>query len=134
MNESDLLPKQVCIECWTRINKFHEFYEDVLSEQAIYLNDLVKYEHVDLSKPDQVDATIEQMDTLYYENDSENESTIKNEVIPIKSESSSIFFDETPAQITTVDIKSIQCGNFEVDQFETDSSEQNTEGENVSGL
>lgn len=44
MSETDLLPKQICVDCWTKIENFHNFREKVHAAQALYLEELVKYE------------------------------------------------------------------------------------------
>lgn len=127
MNESDLLPKQVCIECWTRIDNFHEFHAQVLDAQANYLDDLIKYEQennfVDLQKPIDVDETvsIEPVDTLFCENELQNDSIIKTEFNGCKPTSSNLFLDESPIPLAVIDVKSIQADIFENIHFENNS-------------
>lgn len=44
MNESDPLPKLVCLDCWRQIDNFHEFHEKVHAAQDSYLKELIKRE------------------------------------------------------------------------------------------
>lgn len=37
INEFDSLPNHVCVECWMTVQKFHQFYQAVLSTQKKYL-------------------------------------------------------------------------------------------------
>lgn len=44
VSELDPLPKHICLECWTKVDQFHEFHERIHAAQANYLNQLAKYE------------------------------------------------------------------------------------------
>lgn len=104
MTESDPLPNHVCIECWTKIENFHDFYASVRAAQARYLSDLVKYEaesnhFVDVFEP--VDLNIdtsnaEPVDVLTLMNDEQHEATMKLEYEICQP----TFIDETSTQIT----------------------------------
>ncbi|XP_055318195.1 transcription factor grauzone-like [Sitodiplosis mosellana] len=78
--EADPLPNHVCMECWTKIDNFHEFHTSVQTAQARYLNDFVKYERetnhfVDVLEPIHLNidtATVEPIDVLASVNEEQN--------------------------------------------------------------
>lgn len=47
MNELDLLPNFICVECWDKIQLFHVFYVSAKITQENYLKNLVKEEVTD---------------------------------------------------------------------------------------
>ncbi|XP_055314011.1 zinc finger protein 729-like [Sitodiplosis mosellana] len=50
VNDSDILPKVICIECWDRIESFRKFSEEVIELREEYLqrlNSAVKDEHIE---------------------------------------------------------------------------------------
>lgn len=44
VSEDDILPKYICIECWTKVMDFHKFYEAVDAAKQIFTNNSVKDE------------------------------------------------------------------------------------------
>lgn len=42
LNETDNLPKWICLDCWIKSKYFHEFYNAVATAKNIYLTNLVK--------------------------------------------------------------------------------------------
>lgn len=44
VSEEDILPKHICVECWTKVMDFHKFYEAVVEARHIYLNSSVNKE------------------------------------------------------------------------------------------
>lgn len=47
INETDSLPKSVCIDCWNKIEDFHKFHRFVQSSQAQYLKNIGKHDQMD---------------------------------------------------------------------------------------
>lgn len=44
VDENDLLPKHVCLQCWNQLSKFHDFYVAVNEARIVYLASNVKIE------------------------------------------------------------------------------------------
>lgn len=128
--ESDPLPNQVCIECWTKIENFHDFYTSIQTAQARYLSDLVKYERETNHFVDVLESVHlnfdEPIDVLASVADEQNEAAIKNEYELPKQ----IFIEETSEHLTNETIEYDETSND--DCFETRASER-TGGETESG-
>lgn len=39
VDEFDMLPKTICVDCWMTIEKFYEFYQNVIAAQKQFLLD-----------------------------------------------------------------------------------------------
>lgn len=64
VNESDPLPKYICIGCWKKVADFHEFHQKVSQAQTIYLSKLVKEEQDNNFVEDQTELEIPDYDFL----------------------------------------------------------------------
>lgn len=64
VNESDPLPKYICIGCWTKVADFHEFHQKVSEAQTIYLSKLIKEEQDNNFVEDQSELEIPVYDFL----------------------------------------------------------------------
>lgn len=131
MSDTDPLPKIVCLECWTKIADFHEFYQKIHTAQANYLSELVKSEQenhfIDVSVPHIECSEIESIDELYSLNGGQNESTIKIEYDNTKVDFSPFEISEASNKI---DIELPDDGDaLQEDTF----AEEQSEDENLVG-
>lgn len=39
LHEYDNLPNFICVDCWMRVKKFYEFYQNVISAQTRFLSE-----------------------------------------------------------------------------------------------
>lgn len=122
----------MCIDCWTIVDRFHDFHENVQRAQANFLSNLIKTEpenhFVDVPESIDfvaVDPTVsDSIDSLILLNEGQNKTKVKIEYDMTENASSLTIVDEQSEHITSIEAELSDHGEtFEDDNYEIKSHE-----------
>lgn len=135
----DPLPKYLCLDCWTVVDRFHVFHEKVQRAQAKYLSDAVKVEQenhfIDTLEPIHFEAvapaTTDPIGSINLIDEEENRTKVKIEYDMSKNETEPVFIVEDSVNIGVENGESIEDDHIDIRSSEPT---ENTENTDISGL
>lgn len=131
--KSDPLPNHVCIDCWTKLEQFHEFHQSVHTAQANYLSRIVKNE--------QENGNNDVLDALHLNIDDESIDPIANVCLVEEENAIKIEYDDGLVNIKNIEShdefeydERLDDDNYEFKSLEQSDGESNTFGQSeISG-
>ncbi|XP_031623262.1 zinc finger protein 62-like [Contarinia nasturtii] len=141
IDETDPLPKHVCLDCWTIVDRFHQFISKVQHTQAKYLSNIVKVEepenHIvepynhDILEPIHFEAvapsTSDTLGNLILIDEGENKTKVKIEYDISKNESVPVFIEEDSTPIGNVEVENTEAIEDDINDVKSSEPRENTD-------